>query len=107
MSIQDVLVIILSSTVLGTIISSIFTRKSNKESNDIQLLDRAYKEIERLDDIVRTLREQLSDKDYLLSQSESQRRDLVRQLDDALWKLERAHEEIGRIKNEYKKGESS
>jgi hypothetical protein len=35
-----------------SVISSIFTRKSAKESNDINLLDRAYKEIERLDELV-------------------------------------------------------
>lgn len=103
MSVQDILLIVLGSSVIGTLISSLFTRKTNKESNDIQLLDRAYKEIERLDEIVRTLRNQLADKDFLLSQSESQRKDLIRQLDNALWELEKAHKEIGRITKEYKK----
>ncbi|GEK89991.1 hypothetical protein SAMN04488100_13132 [Alkalibacterium putridalgicola] len=50
----------LGSSVVGAFVSSIFTRKSAKESNDIQLMDHLYVEIERLDTIVVTLREQLN-----------------------------------------------
>ena len=44
---------------IGTLISAAFTRMSSKESNEIDLLDRAYEEIRRLDEIIDELKEEL------------------------------------------------
>lgn len=52
MDVSTVIGLVLSSTVIGALISGAFTRISAKESNNINLLDRAYKEIERLDELV-------------------------------------------------------
>lgn len=57
--------LVLGSTVISGLISSAFTRKSAKESNGIDLLDRAYKEIERLDD-------RLAERDRQLKEAEEE-----------------------------------
>lgn len=105
--------LVFGSTVLGAVISSLFTRKTAKESNDIQLLDRAYKEIERLDDrineletVASKLRTKLQDKDYKYRQSESERRRLVKQLDETLWELEETRKKLNRMKEEFRGGQN-
>lgn len=109
METKDLISLLLTSGVLGAFISAILTRKSAKESNDIQLLDRAYKEIERLDDrivelelVARELRGKLEDKDYMYQKSEKERRRLVKQLDDTLWELEETRKELKKVKEEMK-----
>lgn len=109
----ELITLVLGSTVLGAFISSFFTRKSAKESNDIQLLDRAYKEIERLDDriveleeVARSLRSKLDDKDHMYEQSERERRRLVKQLDDTLWELQETRKELNKVKEEIKGGQN-
>lgn len=52
MDAPTIISLVLGSTVIGALISSLFTRQSAKETHDINLLDRAYKEIERLDGMV-------------------------------------------------------
>lgn len=111
MDAAELVYLVLGSTVVGALISSLFTRKSAKESNDIQLLDRAYKEIERLDDrivelegVARDLRGKLNDVDNKYQQSETERRRLVKQLDDTLWELQETRKELNKVKEEIKGG---
>lgn len=101
----QLITLILSSSVIGAVISSIFTRRSAKEGNDIQLLDRAYKEIERLDDriielkgITNKLKAQLDSKNLLYERSETQRQQLIKQLDETLWELEETRKELNEAK---------
>ena len=49
MTIEAVLTLLIGGGGIGMIVSAWLTRRSAKESADIQLLDRAYREIERID----------------------------------------------------------
>lgn len=49
MDVGTVIGLVLSSTVIEGLLSGYLSMQSDKETNDINLLDRAYKEIERLD----------------------------------------------------------
>lgn len=84
----------LGSGVIGTIISVWFTRKTAKEKNAFEMIDRLYKEIERLDSIIKILRKQLED-------SEIENRDLRKQLDEAERQLADARNELDQIKRQH------
>ena len=49
MGLQDLLIVLLGGGGIGAIIAAIMTRQTAKDQNKIDLLDRAYKEIERLE----------------------------------------------------------
>lgn len=111
MSLEVLIGLVLGSSVLGALISSAFTRRSAKESNEIQLLDRAYKEINRLDDRVEELKEvakelriELSNKDDLYRRTEQERKRLVKQLDETLWELDETKKELEEAKKRLKGG---
>ncbi|SDJ67572.1 hypothetical protein [Alkalibacterium thalassium] len=73
MDVSTVIGMVLSSTVIGALISGAFTRVSEKESNDINLLDRAYKEIERLDDQVAERDRIIAEKDIIIERLKKER----------------------------------
>jgi len=70
MDVSTVIGLVLSSTVIGALISGVFTRVSAKETNDINLLDRTYKEIERLDEQVWERDRMLAEKDRMLAEKD-------------------------------------
>ncbi|MDN6292620.1 MAG: hypothetical protein L0J35_06055 [Tetragenococcus halophilus] len=84
----------LGSGVIGTIISVWFTRKTAKEKNAFEMIDRLYKEIERLDSIIKILRKQLEE-------SETENRELRKQLDEAERQLADARNELDQIKRQH------
>lgn len=84
----------LGSSVIGTVISVWFTRKTAKEKNAFEMIDRLYKEIERLDNIVTFLRKQVEE-------SEAENRELKRQLDETERQLADARSELDQLKKEY------
>lgn len=90
----QIVAIFLGSGVIGTVISVWFTRKTAKEKNAFEMIDRLYKEIERLDAIVKTLRAS----NELL---EGDNRDLRNQLDEAERQLADARNELDQIKKEH------
>lgn len=49
MTFEQLLVLLIGGGGAAGLLSAFFTRKSSKEKTDIDLLDRAYKEIERID----------------------------------------------------------
>lgn len=49
MNLESILLLFIGGGGVGALVSAFFTRKSQKESTEIDLLDRAYKEINRLD----------------------------------------------------------
>lgn len=73
MDAPTIISLVLGSTVLGAIISSLFTRKTDKEAHNINLLDRAYKEIERLDGMVEDRDRIIDDKDERIAELEKER----------------------------------
>lgn len=89
--IYQILLAAFGSGILGTGLSIYFTRRTSKEENEFKMVDRLYKEIERLDAIVKTLRAS----NELL---EGDNRDLRNQLDEAERQLADARNELDRIK---------
>lgn len=59
MSVETVLALFIGGGGIGALVSAFFTRKSQRESTEIDLLDRAYKEISRLDMIIEELEKKL------------------------------------------------
>lgn len=49
MGLQELLTVLIGGGGIGAIIAAIMTRQTAKDKNKIDLLDRAYKEIERLE----------------------------------------------------------
>ena len=49
MGLQELLTVLIGGGGVGAIIAAIMTRQTAKDQNKIDLLDRAYKEIERLE----------------------------------------------------------
>lgn len=47
----------------GTILSAYFTHKSNNQTHELNLLDRAREEIERLDNKIKELEKEIDEKD--------------------------------------------
>lgn len=60
MSVEWLIGLLIGGGGAAGILSAFFTRKSAKEKTDIDLLDRAYKEIERLDARIKELEEALA-----------------------------------------------
>lgn len=59
MSLQELLTVLIGGGGVGAIISALMTRQTAKDKNKIDLLDRAYKEIERLEAKIDELEEEL------------------------------------------------
>jgi len=49
MGLQELLTVLIGGGGIGAIIAAVMTRQTAKDQNKIDLLDRAYKEIERLE----------------------------------------------------------
>lgn len=77
---------------IGALVSAFFTRKSQKESTEIDLLDRAYKEISRLDKKIDELESELKkerDDNAELRRIIAELREGMQSLKDDLVKYER------------------
>ena len=59
MEVNELLTILIGGGGIGAIIAAIMTRQTAKDKNKIDLLDRAYKEIERLEAKIDELEEEL------------------------------------------------
>ena len=59
MGLQDLLLVLIGGGGIGAIIAALMTRQTAKDQNKIDLLDRAYKEIERLEAKIDELEEEL------------------------------------------------
>ena len=59
MEVNELLTILIGGGSVGAIIAAIMTRQTAKDKNKIDLLDRAYKEIERLEAKIDELEEEL------------------------------------------------
>ena len=59
MGVNELLTILIGGGGFGAIIAAIMTRQTAKDQNKIDLLDRAYKEIERLEAKIDELEEEL------------------------------------------------
>lgn len=59
MGLQELLTVLIGGGGVGAIIAAIMTRQTDKDKNKIDLLDRAYKEIERLEIKIDELEEEL------------------------------------------------
>lgn len=59
MGLQDLLIVLLGGGGIGAIIAALMTRQTAKDRNKIDLLDRAFKEIERLDTKLKEAEEEL------------------------------------------------
>lgn len=62
MTLENILLLFIGGGGIGAILSAWFTRKSNQESTEIDLLDRAYIEIGRLDGKIDALEAELREK---------------------------------------------
>lgn len=94
MTAETILALIIGGGGIGAIVSALLTRKSAKEGTDLQLLDRAYKEIERLDEKIAELEQKLDKKEN----ENRELRELVRELRRG---MDRLKDEV----NELKRGE--
>jgi len=59
MGVQELLAVLIGGGGIGAIIAAIMTRQTAKDQNKIDLLDRAYKEIERLEAKIAEAEEEL------------------------------------------------
>ena len=59
MGLQELLTVLIGGGGIGAIIAALMTRQTAKDKNKIDLLDRAYKEIERLEIKIDELEEEL------------------------------------------------
>ena len=59
MGLQELLIVLLGGGGIGAIIAAIMTRQTAKDQNKIDLLDRAYKEMERLEGKLKEAEEEL------------------------------------------------
>lgn len=59
MGLNELLTVLVGGGSVGAIIAAIMTRQTAKDQNKIDLLDRAYKEIERLEAKIDELEEEL------------------------------------------------
>ena len=59
MSFDDLLTVLIGGGGIGAIIAALMTRQTAKDQNKIDLLDRAYKEIERLEGKLKEAEEEL------------------------------------------------
>jgi len=63
MSLEWLVGILIGSGGAGAILSAYFTNKSNNQTHELNLLDRARKEIERLDIKIKELEKEIEDKE--------------------------------------------
>ena len=59
MGVQELLTILIGGGSVGAIIAALMTRQTAKDQNKIDLLDRAFKEIERLETKLKEAEEEL------------------------------------------------
>ena len=59
MGLQELLTVLIGSGGIGAIIAALMTRQTAKDKNKIDLLDRAFKEIERLETKLKEAEEEL------------------------------------------------
>lgn len=59
MGLQELLTVLIGGGGIGAIIAAIMTRQTAKDQNKIDLLDRAYKEMERLEGKLKEAEEEL------------------------------------------------
>jgi len=59
MGLQDILIVLIGGGGIGAIIAALMTRQTAKDQNKIDLLDRAFKEIERLETKLKEAEEEL------------------------------------------------
>lgn len=59
MSLQELLTVLIGGGGIGAIIAALMTRQTAKDQNKIDLLDRAFKEIERLETKLKEAEEEL------------------------------------------------
>ncbi|MEM5567684.1 hypothetical protein AAF695_02800 [Aerococcus viridans] len=59
MGLQELLTVLLGGGGIGAIIAALMTRQTAKDQNKIDLLDRAFKEIERLETKLKEAEEEL------------------------------------------------
>ena len=59
MGLQELLIVLIGGGGIGAIIAAIMTRQTAKDQNKIDLLDRAYKEMERLEGKLKEAEEEL------------------------------------------------
>lgn len=59
MGLQELLTVLIGGGGIGAIIAAIMTRQTAKDQNKIDLLDRAFKEIERLETKLKEAEEEL------------------------------------------------
>lgn len=59
MGIKEVLILLIGGGGIGSMVSAFLTRKTDKDKIEISLLDRAYEEIDRLNNVAEDLRRQL------------------------------------------------
>lgn len=78
MTVVDLLVLLVGGGGVGALLSAYLTRKSAKDNTEIQLLDRAYAEIKRLDEKIKELEAENNGKDNLIRE--------LREIVDALKK---------------------
>lgn len=110
---QDIIIIILGSSVLASIISAIATRKNTKDDNDIKLLDRNFVEIDRLDSRIKELeiikselKKELAQKDFIIKHTKEDKERLSQELNKARVDLENVLRELSDLKEELRKIES-
>lgn len=80
MTISEMVLWALGSGGLAAILSVFFVRKSSKEKNRIDLLDRAFKEIERLDEKVKELELEVEKKE----EENDELRKVIRELRESI-----------------------
>lgn len=64
MDFDTLLALLIGSGGLGAIVSAVLVRQTSKEKNKIDLLDKAYEEITRLDNKIQELEEKLGEKEH-------------------------------------------
>lgn len=92
MNLESILLLFIGGGGVGAFVSAFLTRKSQKESTEIDLLDRAYKEINRLDMKINELENELKkerDDNAELRRIIAELREGMKSLKDDLKKYER------------------
>lgn len=83
--IRDIVLILAGGGTVGAIISTLFARMNHKDSIEVDLLDRAYTEINRLDKRVQELRRLeglVNSLEFQLQVSENKNKELQKLVDE-------------------------
>ena len=88
MGLQELLIVLIGGGGIGAIIASIMTRQTAKDKNKIDLLDRSFKEIERLE-------AKLKEAEDELEKEQNENEELQKLLDDL-------KEQVSTLRNELK-----